>query len=157
MRVPSANVPHYDDLPEMRAKIITDEVSRRLNGGLHDFVCMNYANMDMVAHTGDMDATVKAVEYVDAELGRLAEVIKKNRGCLVLVGDHGNAERMVNTETGETITEHSANPVPFMIIGDAFKGKKVSDGVLADVAPTILDIMDIPKPENMSGFSLLQS
>lgn len=157
MRVPSANIPHYDDLPEMRAKIITDEVIRRLNGGLHDFVCMNYANVDMVAHTGDMDATVQAVEYVDAELGRLVEALKKHKGCLVIVSDHGNAERMVNTETGETITEHTVNPVPFMIIGDAFKGKKVSDGILADVAPTILDIMDIPKPELMSGFSLLRS
>jgi 2,3-bisphosphoglycerate-independent phosphoglycerate mutase len=156
MRVPSQFVPHHDSRPEMRARIITSEVLRRLRGGLHDFIVINYANADMVAHTGNIQATVKACGVVDECLQQLADEVLAKKGTLVVTGDHGNAEVMIDDETGETLTEHTANPVPFMVIGDRFKKRKIGEGMLGDVAPTILDIMDVPKPPDMTGFSLLR-
>jgi 2,3-bisphosphoglycerate-independent phosphoglycerate mutase len=157
MRVPSANVMHAKDIPEMRAAIIADEVIRRIQTDLHDFICINFANPDMVGHTGNIPATVKAVEAVDAELGKLAHAVLAKQGHLIVVADHGNAECMLDPVTGEMMTEHTANPVPFHIVSDAFKGVHVGDGMLGDVAPTILEIMDIPKPPEMMGFSLIRS
>ncbi|KPJ85329.1 hypothetical protein AMJ57_03465 [Parcubacteria bacterium SG8_24] len=156
MRVPSQFVAHYDDCPEMRARTITDEVIRRLRSGLHDFVVCNFANADMVAHTGDIAATVEAVQIIDDSLGKLAETIASLGGTLVVTADHGNAEWMKNGEGDGMITEHSTNPVPFVIVNDRFKGVTLGDGMLADVAPTILDIMGIPKPPEMTGFSLIR-
>ncbi len=157
MRVPSQFIPRHDAKPEMRAKPITDEVIRRVKHGLHDFIVMNFANADMIGHTGNFRATVRAVEVVDECLGRLAEAAAEAGGCLLVVGDHGNAEVMLNEETGEIMTEHTANEVPFMLIGDRFRKAKLGDGMLADVAPTILDLMGLPKPADMTGFSLLRS
>jgi 2,3-bisphosphoglycerate-independent phosphoglycerate mutase len=157
MRVPSRFIPHHDSAPEMRAQVITAEVMRRLRARLHDLIVINYANADMVGHTGNFKATVKAVECVDSCLKDLANAVLEVGGTLVIVGDHGNAEVKVNEETGEILTEHTANPVPFHVIGKDFRRAKVADGMLADVAPTILDIMDVPKPTDMTGFSLLRS
>ncbi|HSD12203.1 MAG TPA: alkaline phosphatase family protein, partial [Patescibacteria group bacterium] len=157
MRVPSQFVPRHDMKPEMRAKPITDEVIRRVRHGLHDVVVANFANADMVGHTGNLKAVVKAVECVDECLSRLAAAAEEAGGCLVVVGDHGNAESKINDETGEIMTEHTANPVPFMLIGERFRKAKLGDGMLADVAPTILDLMGLPKPAEMTGFSLLRS
>ncbi|MFA6603782.1 MAG: 2,3-bisphosphoglycerate-independent phosphoglycerate mutase [Patescibacteria group bacterium] len=156
MRVPSPFVAHYDSKPEMRAMTIAGEVARRVRSGLHDFTVLNLANLDMVGHTGNLSATIKAVETVDHCIGIIAEAVLEKKGHLILTGDHGNAELMINPETGELMTEHTANPVPFLLVSDVFRKAKIGDGMLADVAPTILDIMHIPKPVEMSGFSLLR-
>ncbi len=157
MRVPSQFIPHHDSKPEMRAHAITAEVVRRLKAGLHDFIVINFANADMVGHTGNFKATVQAVEHVDDCLGSLAQAANAAGGTLIIVGDHGNAEKKLNVETGETMTEHTDNPVPFFVICDKLRKAKLADGMLADVAPTILDILEIPKPPDMTGFSLLRT
>jgi 2,3-bisphosphoglycerate-independent phosphoglycerate mutase len=141
----------------MRGNTIADEVIRRLRGEQHDFVTLNIANADMVAHSGNVPATVKAVEHTDACVGKLAKEVLARNGTMIIVGDHGNAERMVDKQTGEMVTEHTINPVPFILINDKVKKNKLGDGMLADVAPTILDMMDVPKPVEMTGFSLLRS
>lgn len=156
MRVPSPFVAHYDTKPEMRSATIAGEVVRRLKFDLHDFVVMNFANLDMVGHTGNLKATIAAVESVDHCLGTLVSMAKEKKASLIITGDHGNAEVMVNAETGEVMTEHTTNPVPFLLVSDKLRKAKVGDGMLADIAPTILDIMDISKPEEMTGFSLIR-
>jgi 2,3-bisphosphoglycerate-independent phosphoglycerate mutase len=157
MRVPSQFVAHHDEKPEMRARAITDEVVRRVKSKTHDVFVINFANADMVGHTGNLKATVKSIEHVDECLARLAEEVRSVGGTLVIVGDHGNAERKLNLETGETITEHTDNPVPFIVVNEKLRKGKLGDGMLADVAPTILEIMDVPKPPAMTGFSLLRT
>lgn len=157
MRVPSQFIPHHDSKPEMRAISITNEVVRRLQRGLHEFICINFANADMIGHTGNFTATVRACEAVDKCLHELAKATRKAGGTLVIVGDHGNAEKKLNEETGETLTEHTDNPVPFILVNEKLKHAKLGDGMLADVAPTILDLLGIPKPSEMTGFSLLRT
>lgn len=157
MRVPSQFVAHHDSKPEMRAAAITDEVLRRIKSDMHDFICINFANADMVGHTGNFKATVFAVEVVDACLARLADAVLAKGGTLLITGDHGNAEAKTNLETGEIMTEHTSNPVPFVIVSERLRKTRIGDGMLADVAPTILDIMDVPKPADMTGFSLLRN
>lgn len=156
MRVPSQFVAHHDTRPEMRASTITDEVIRRIEHGMHDLSVINYANADMVGHTANLAAAVVAVEHVDSCLARLAAAVLAVKGCLILVGDHGNAELMVDPVTGQGLTEHTSNAVPFHIISDQHRQVTLGDGMLADVAPTMLDIMGIPKPPDMTGFSLLR-
>ncbi len=156
MRVPSQFVPHHYMRPEMRAQAITDEAVRRIKNQQHDFICLNLANTDMVAHSGNVEATVKAAEVVDKCVGELSKAVLDNKGVLVIVADHGNAEHMLNKQTGEMVTEHTINPVPFILVSDKYRHARVGSGMLADVAPTILDIMDLPKPAQMSGFSLLR-
>jgi len=157
MRVPSQFVAHHDDRPDMRATTITDEVTRRVRSRLHDLTVINYANADMVGHTANLQAAVVAVEHVDSCLARLAEATKEVDGVLVIVGDHGNAESMIDPRTGEGLTEHTSNSVPFHIVSEKHRRVKLGDGMLADVAPTILDIMGVPKPPEMTGFSLLRN
>ena len=156
LRVPSQFVPHHDMKPAMRAPEIADEIVRRLKADLHDLYVLNFANADMVGHTGNFRATVRACEYVDKGLAQIAEQVLAMNGCLVIVGDHGNAEKMINAETGEIMTEHTTNEVPFHIVSEGLRRRRLGDGMLADVAPTILEIMDIPKPTEMTGFSLLR-
>ncbi|MFH2062760.1 MAG: 2,3-bisphosphoglycerate-independent phosphoglycerate mutase [bacterium] len=155
MRIPSQFVPHHYLRPEMRARVITDEVVRRLRAGRDDFIALNFANADMVAHSGNIPATVEAVRCVDACLDTLAKEVLARDGTLAIVGDHGNAERMADRRTGEVITEHSTNPVPFVIIGKRLRRRRLRDGTLADVAPTILEVLGLPKPDEMTGHSLL--
>jgi 2,3-bisphosphoglycerate-independent phosphoglycerate mutase len=156
MRVPSPFVAHYDAKPEMRSSTIAGEVIRRLKFDLHDFVVINFANLDMVGHTGNLKATIKATEAVDRCLGGLVDIVREKKGHLIVTGDHGNAECKINAETGEVMTEHTANPVPFILVSDKLHKAKVGDGMLADIAPTILDIMGISKPDEMTGFSLIR-
>ena len=155
MCIPSQFVPHHYLRPEMRARAITDEVIRRLRAGYGGFIALNMANADMVAHSGNVPATVEAVHHVDECLGLLSKEVLARKGTLVIVGDHGNAEQMSNEQTGEVITEHSTNPVPFVVIDERLRGHELNNGRLADVAPTILDVMGIPKPTEMTGISLL--
>ena len=143
--------PTYDMIPEMSANAVCDEVCRRILSGEYDAVILNFANCDMVGHTGIFDAAVKAVETVDACVGRVAEAVQKMGGVMLLTADHGNADKMVNDD-GTPHTFHTTNPVPLVMVGA--KGK-LRPGRLADLMPTMLELMGIEKPEAMTGESLL--
>src|SRR4051812_46604650 len=152
--VPSPKVATYDKQPEMSAPEVTDKVVEAIGSGRFDVVVLNYANTDMVGHTGDIAAATKAVEAVDACLGRLSQAVEKACGTLVITADHGNAEMMRDPETGEPHTAHTLNPVPFVVVNPP-TAAHVENGRLADVAPTLLDILGLPKPAAMTGHSLL--
>ncbi len=156
--IQSPKVATYDLQPEMSSVELTDNVIEQINSEKYDFILINYANCDMVGHTGDFDATKKAVEAVDRGLGRLLEAVKSQKGIAIVTADHGNAEQMINSETGETHTAHTTNLVP-CILFDPSKSlpeiKLRDGGILADIAPTVLDLLGIEKPDEMSGVSLL--
>ena len=139
----------------MSAPEVTDKVVEAIRSGRFDVIVLNYANTDMVGHTGKLDAAVKAVETVDACLGRLSEAVEKAGGTLVITADHGNAEMMRDPETGEPHTAHTLNPVPFITVNPPGAIAKVENGRLADVAPTLLDLLGLPKPAAMTGHSLI--
>jgi len=165
--IPSPGVASYDQKPEMSAREITDRVITEVNKNIYDFIILNYANADMVAHTGNLQATIQAVECLDEVLGRLHELIISYNSIMLITADHGNAEELFNLQTGSIDKEHSNHPVPFIIIGNLYKDKttitgSLSDlskftasGVLADIAPTILKIMGLKKPAEMTGHSLI--
>lgn len=150
--VPSPKVATYDLKPEMSAPELTERVLEAIDGGNYEFVVVNFANPDMVGHTGDLDAAIRAVETVDAALGRIAGAVERRGGKLMVIADHGNCEEMIDRATGEPHTAHTTNPVP-VIVGP-WDGT-VADGVLADVAPTLLQLMGVAQPEAMTGRSLL--
>ena len=160
--IPSKNVPTYASVPEMSAKEITDKVLEVLPTEQYDFILINYANSDMVGHTGNFKAGVMAVEFVDLCLGRLIDAVLKAGGELLISADHGNVEEMVDVVTGEPDTKHSKNPVPCWYVSkDYFSAKQNSNakeigGLLVDLAPTVLELLDLPKPKEMIGHSLLQ-
>ncbi len=151
--VPSPNVATYDLKPEMSANELTDEAVRRLGGDAYDFFVLNYANADMVGHTGKMDAAVRAVEPVDRCLGRLPEAVRRRRGTVLVTADHGNADQMIDYETGGPHTAHTMHPVPLVLVGPGRRG--ITSGILADVAPTLLEIMGLSPSPEMTGRSLL--
>jgi 2,3-bisphosphoglycerate-independent phosphoglycerate mutase len=153
--VPSPKVATYDKQPEMSAPEVTDKVVEAIGSGRFDVVVLNYANTDMVGHTGDIPAAVKAVEAVDACLGRLAEAVEAMGGTLVVTADHGNAEMMRDPETGEPHTAHTLNPVPFIVVNPPMTVSRIDNGRLADVAPTLLDILGLEQPAAMTGHSLI--
>src|SRR5947208_2711822 len=155
--VPSPKVATYDQQPEMSAPEVTDKVVEAIRSGHFDVVVLNYANTDMVGHTGKLDAAIKAVESVDACLGRLSEAVEQAGGTLVITADHGNAEMMRDPKTGEPHTAHTLNPVPFITVNPPGAVAKVANGRLADVAPTLLDLLGLPKPAAMTGHSLIVS
>src|SRR4051794_8915415 len=155
--VPSPKVATYDLQPEMSAPEVTDKVVEAIRSGRFDVVVLNYANTDMVGHSGLLDATVKAVETVDSCLGRLAEAVEAIGGTLVITADHGNAEMMRDPETGEPHTAHTLNPVPFIVVNPPGAVVRIENGRLADVAPTLLDILGLEKPAAMTGHSLIVS
>ncbi len=158
IHIPSPRVATYDTKPEMSSNEITEQVSERLKVGQYDFYVINFASADMVAHTGSLDATIKAVEILDGCVGKVVGEAMALGGATVLVGDHGNAEQMINPSTGEPDTEHTANSVPFLAVAGSLKdfpNPKLQSGVLADVAPTILTLMGIVPPEVMTGRNLL--
>ncbi len=156
--IPSQKVPTYDQIPEMKAREITEAAIKKLSSGDYIFAVINYANPDMVSHTGNIGATVSAIEVVDECLGKLANFVLAYNGMLIITADHGNAEEMINTQTGEIDTEHSINPVPFIAISHNFtgKGQGLRSGILADVSPTILSSLEIPVPSSMTGRNLLK-
>ena len=154
--IPSPKVATYDLLPEMSAYEVTDEVIKRTDSGTYDFIVLNFANPDMVGHTGIYEAAVKAVEVVDDCVGRVVDKILQIGGAVLLTADHGNAEKMVDEITGQPHTAHTTNPVPFtLIVNDGLKYQLREDGILADVAPTVLQLMRIPQPEAMTGRTLI--
>ncbi len=148
----SPKVATYDLKPEMSAYEVCDEVVKRIESGEYDVIVLNYANCDMVGHTGVFDAAVAAVEAVDTCLGRTIDAIQKMGGVALVTADHGNADQMTDYETGGAFTAHTTNVVPLILIGE---DKKLKPGRLADLAPTMLDLMGLPKPEEMSGESLI--
>ncbi len=152
--VPSPRVATYDLQPEMSARELTDALLQHLNEGRHDFVLVNYANADMVGHTGSIPAAIRAVETVDTCVGQLLERIDRAGGTALVTADHGNAEKMLD-EHGNPFTAHTTFPVRLILAGDGPTTTTLRDGILADVAPTILDIMGIPQPPEMTCRSLL--
>ncbi len=163
--VPSVATMHFDDMPEMKSAEITAKVLEELPR--HDFILVNFANTDMVGHSGNLDAAVKAVEAVDRAVGELYQAVIGQKGIMIVAGDHGNAEAKRNMITGEKLTEHSLNPVPMYLVGEDFRlpktreaseilaKKKEIGGILTDIAPTILELMGLGKPTEMTGSSLL--
>jgi len=156
--IPSPKVRTYDMLPQMSTPQIVDYVVDDISREKHDFIMINFAAPDMVAHTGNLQASIKAAEAVDVALNRLEQVIAHHKGILIVSADHGNLEGLTNGSTGEIDTEHSTNPVPFILVGtplpkDALRG----GGRLADIAPTILELYHIEKPQDMTGESLIKA
>jgi 2,3-bisphosphoglycerate-independent phosphoglycerate mutase len=154
--VPSPKVATYDLQPEMSAPELTDKAVEAINSGKYDMIILNFANPDMVGHTGSLPAAIKAVETVDASLGRIADAIQKAGGALLVTADHGNCEMMRDPETGGPHTSHTTNPVPVVLFGARNRGL-VAEGCLADIAPTLLELMELPKPKEMTGNSLLRA
>jgi len=154
--IPSPKVATYDLKPEMSAYEVRDEVIRRIDSGKYDLIVLNFANPDMVGHTGIFDAAVKAVETVDGCVGSVVDEIIKVGGAVILTADHGNAEKMLDVTTGQPHTAHTTNPVPLSLIAsDKVKRKLRDDGILADVAPTVLQLLGIEQPKEMTGRSLI--
>jgi len=151
--IPSPDVATYDQQPEMNASKLTDHMVESIEGGKYDVIICNYANPDMVGHSGNFDAAVKAIEFIDDCLARLLVSIEKSGGEMLVTADHGNAEMMFNKETGQPHTAHTSNPVPFVYVGR--EAKMASTGALSDVAPTMLYLMGIEQPEEMTGRSLI--
>ncbi|MBN1212600.1 MAG: 2,3-bisphosphoglycerate-independent phosphoglycerate mutase [candidate division Zixibacteria bacterium] len=157
--IASPKVATYDLQPEMSSVLVTDNAVKRIDSGDFNFVLLNYANCDMVGHTGVFDAARKAVEAVDTGLGRLLEAVRRQHGIAVITADHGNAEMMIDPDTGGPWTAHTTNPVPCILYDPAGKlGKDIKfreGGILADIAPTLLDILGLDVPPEMTGKSLL--
>jgi len=162
--VPSPRVSSYDQKPEMSAKAITEKIILAINSDKYDFILVNFANPDMVSHTGNIEATIKAVEFLDSCLEQITEATLKRNGIIIITADHGNAEELIGIRSGQMDKEHSTNPVPFILIGKDWEEKKEESvdlslispsGALADVAPTILKLMNIPQPKEMNGTSLI--
>jgi 2,3-bisphosphoglycerate-independent phosphoglycerate mutase len=154
--IPSPKVATYNLQPEMSAYQVTEAVIERIKSGIYDLIVLNYANPDMVGHTGMMEAAVKAVEAVDECLGKLVKAVQEQGGTLIITADHGNVEAMIDSCTGEPQTAHTTDEVPFILVRDDLMSRKLrKGGALYDVAPTILELLGLEKPEEMSGTSLI--
>jgi 2,3-bisphosphoglycerate-independent phosphoglycerate mutase len=156
--VPSPKVATYDEKPEMSAVEVTDRLVEAIESDRFDAIVVNYANGDMVGHTGDIEAAMKAVETVDSCLGRVVEAALAKGGALLITADHGNAEMMFDDHTHQSHTAHTLNLVPCMIVAGFLKGNHavLREGRLADVAPTLLQLLRLPQPAEMTGQSLLR-
>lgn len=164
--IPSQNVSRHDQYPEMMAPAITERAVSSLKDHAFDFILINYANPDVIAHTGNYEATVKAVETVDAQIGLLVKTALEQNQILIITSDHGNAERLLSPLTGLAETKHDPNPVPLYLVAKEFQRPRSETkireaeseivGILADVAPTVLALMNIPKPKEMTGQNLLK-
>lgn len=152
--VPSPKVETYDMQPEMSAYEVTEKVVEAINSEEFDAIILNFANPDMVGHTGSIEAACKALEAIDECVQRVVKAINEHNGVLLITADHGNCEQMIDYATGEPHTAHTTNPVPLAIIGLP-DTKKLNEGCLADLAPTMLDIMGLEQPEEMTGKSLI--
>ena len=154
--VPSPKeVPTYDLKPEMSCYTVTEKLTEAIRSGKYDLVVANFANPDMVGHTGVLPAAIKAIEVVDECMGKVVDAVESMHGNLFILADHGNADIMIDEKTGEPYTAHTTNPVPFILVSDE-KHKLREGGCLADVAPTLLELMGIPQPKEMTGKSLLE-
>ena len=151
--VPSPKVETYDLKPEMSAYEVTENVIQAIQSEKYNSIILNYANPDMVGHTGNLEAAIKAIEAIDECVGKVAKAVQSVNGTLLIIADHGNAEQMIDYQTGDPHTAHTTNPVPCILIG--MPEVKIKEGKLADIAPTMLDIMGLDKPEEMTGESLI--
>lgn len=151
--VPSPLVATYDLQPEMNAAVVTEELVTAIANGRYDVIICNYANADMVGHTGNFDAAVKSIETIDACLGQVIEALQKVGGEVLITADHGNAEQMRGEETGQAHTAHTSNPVPLVYVG---RKATLNDGTLADVVPSLIHLMGLTPPPQMSGRSLVE-
>lgn len=156
--VPSPDIKTYDLQPEMSAKEVTDKLLESIEKKEYDFIVVNYANCDMVGHSGNLDAAIKSVEFIDSCLKRIYEKAKECDASMIITADHGNIEQMFNKEKNAIHTSHTLNPVPCVLVGKKFfKSKvKLANGTLADIAPTILELLKLKKPKIMSGKSLIK-
>ena len=150
--IPSPSVPTYDLKPDMSAKEVTDACVERIESGNYDVIILNFANCDMVGHTGVYEAARLAVETVDECVNRVVEATSRMGGISLITADHGNADRMLEDDGVTPYTAHTTNPVPFYIVG---ADVKLRDGKLADIAPTMLDLMGLEKPAEMDGETLI--
>lgn len=157
IKVPSPPVRTYDQKPEMSAREITADLLKRLEEKTYPFIVLNYANCDLVGHSGMVDKGIMAVETVDQCMGLVVRKVLEMGGAAFLTADHGNSDQMIDPVTSEPWTAHTYNPVPFIIVDDQFQGRIREHGLLADVAPTVLQIMGLPQPEEMTGTSLITS
>jgi 2,3-bisphosphoglycerate-independent phosphoglycerate mutase len=148
-------VPTYDKKPEMSAYLVTEELLKRLDGDKYDVIVLNFANADMVGHTGILPAAIRAIEAVDDCVGRLVEKVLAKGGRAIITADHGNAEMMAD-EHGGPHTAHTTDRVPLILVDDMRKGARLRPGILADIAPTILEILGLPQPPEMTGRSLIE-
>lgn len=154
--VPSPQVSTYDQKPEMSAFELTDAVVARIETGIDDLIILNYANLDMVGHTGNIDAAVAACKTVDQCVGRVLDAIEKAGGCAIVTADHGNAEQMIDPRTGGPHTAHTTYKVPLYVVGEPFRGRTLREGGrLADIMPTALTMLGCEIPDEMTGRSLL--
>ena len=152
--VPSPKVATYDLQPEMSAREVTENVVKAINSEKYNAIILNYANPDMVGHTGSLPAAIKAVETIDECVGKVVEAVLAHDGTLIITADHGNCEQMIDYKTGEPHTAHTTNPVPLILVSNN-ENYKVKSGKLADLAPTLLEILEIEKPAEMTGESIL--
>lgn len=152
--IPSNKIATHDLAPEMKAKEITDEIISAVKNGEHNFILANFANMDIVGHTGKMKETIMAAETIDSNLGRITKEVEKSDYVLIITADHGNAEKIFDPQIGQPYTAHTGNSAPFMVMKKDLK--LTSEGKLCDIAPTILQIMGIDKPKAMTGNSLIE-
>jgi len=159
IKIPSPRVSTYDQKPEMSAGEVKNIVCKNIQNGTYDFILVNFANPDMVGHTGDLKAGIKAVKFVDRCVGEIINLILKKDGLVIITADHGNIEEMIYPKTGEVSTSHSKNLVPFIIVSPKSKvqSPKLKEGILGDVAPTLLELMKIKKPREMTGESLIET
>ncbi|GAA0756659.1 MULTISPECIES: 2,3-bisphosphoglycerate-independent phosphoglycerate mutase [Clostridium] len=153
--IASPKVATYDLKPEMSAYEVTEELINRINEDKYDMIILNFANPDMVGHTGVMEAAVKAIEVVDECLGKISDKILEKEGTLFITADHGNAETMIDFSTGNPFTAHTTDPVPFIWVANNTEGRTLQEGKLADIAPTMLTVMGLDIPEEMSGKTLI--
>ena len=154
--VPSPNVATYDLQPEMSAPEVTDKLVTAINSGEYATIIVNFANPDMVGHTGILSAAIKAVECVDSCIGKISDAIRANDGVMFVTADHGNVELMTNQQTGVAHTAHTNFDVPIICVSDVLKNVTLNNGCLADVAPTLLELLELPQPSEMTGVSLLK-
>ena len=152
--VPSPKVATYDLKPEMSAYEVTDKVLDVLHEAKTDVIILNFANGDMVGHTGNLEAAIKAVEVVDECLGKIITCLEEIGGEAIIIADHGNCEQMIDLKTGEPITSHTTFNVPIIVVSDRVSA--IKSGALTDVAPTLIDLMGLTKPKEMTGMSLIQ-
>ncbi|HEC65604.1 MAG TPA: 2,3-bisphosphoglycerate-independent phosphoglycerate mutase [bacterium] len=156
IEVPSPrNIATYDQVPEMSIEKVVNTIIKKIDEDIYDLIVVNLANADMVAHTGMLEATIKAMEIVDKYIGILTQKVLDKDGAVFMTADHGNAEELVNLQTGDIDTKHSTNPVPFVVVKKGLDTRELSIGILADVAPSILAMMGIQKPIEMTGRNLL--
>ena len=153
--IPSPKVATYDLKPEMSAYEVAERLNYEIRGGNYDFILVNFANTDMVGHTGDLAAAIKAVEAVDKCIEIIKNSIKETNGALLITADHGNAEQMLSSN-GEPQTSHTQNPVPFVLVTEKkLKLPVVENGSLCDIAPTVLDLLGLDPPKEMTGETLI--